>query len=111
MMSLKQRIGARILELRRGRHLSQAAVAEAAAVSTNHISLIERGKRCPSLEVLEAIARALHVPLHRLLISGPEQAGAEQVEREIAGLTAYLATRSPREIRKIHDIARRILEG
>ena len=111
MISLKRRIGARILELRRGRDLSQAAVAEAAGVSTNHISLIERGKRFPSLKVLEDIARALHVPLHRLFISGHEQPGAEQLEREIAQLTAYLATRSPRDIRKIHDIARKILEG
>ncbi len=110
-MPLKRRIGGRIQELRREQNRSQAALAEAAGVSTNHISLIERGKRCPSLEVLEAIARALHVPLHSLFVQGRERAGVEQVERELGQLTAYLVTRGPRDIRKIHDVARRILDG
>lgn len=111
MIPLKRRIGARILEVRRDRHLSQAALAEAAGVSTNHISLIERGQRCPSLEVLEAIARALHHPLHRLFTQEGEPAGVEQVERELGQLTAYLVTRGPRDIRKIHEIARQVLDG
>ena len=52
------------VNLRRHRErmdLSQAALAARAGVTTGHISMIERGTRNPSFEVIEHISAALNV--------------------------------------------------
>lgn len=56
-------VGARIRHLRRDRGLIQRELAEAAELSLNAVSLIERGQTSPTVATLERIARALDVPL------------------------------------------------
>jgi transcriptional regulator with XRE-family HTH domain len=56
-------IGARIRDARKMRHLSQLALAQAAHVSQETISKVERGARQPSPAVVAALARALSVPV------------------------------------------------
>jgi transcriptional regulator with XRE-family HTH domain len=56
-------IGPRIRHLRRERGLIQRELAEAAELSLNAVSLIERGQTSPTVATLERIARALDVPL------------------------------------------------
>lgn len=52
----------RVLRRRRlARGLTQAALAEAAEISLNHVSLMERGLRTPSLDVFIQVARGLGV--------------------------------------------------
>lgn len=50
------------------RGLTQQALAEAAKISVPYLSQLETGKRKGSLEVLSAIAGALHVTLDDLVI-------------------------------------------
>jgi XRE family aerobic/anaerobic benzoate catabolism transcriptional regulator len=57
----------RVRELRKRAGLSQKALAAAAGVCQSAISRIERGQRNASLTKLAAIARALRVPVKRLL--------------------------------------------
>lgn len=56
-------IGARIRELRRERGLIQRELAEAADLSLNAVSLIERDRTSPTVTTLERLANALDVPL------------------------------------------------
>ena len=49
------------------RGLSQQAAAQIAEVSVPYLSQLETGKRKGSLEVLSAIARALHVSLEQIV--------------------------------------------
>lgn len=53
--------------------LSQQHVAKRARITTSYLSLIESGKRSPSLPTLEKVCRAMGVPAHlvMLLAAGP----------------------------------------
>lgn len=55
--------------------LSQTELAERLSITASHLSLIEAGKRQPSLRVLAEVSAALQVPQHllSLLAAGPDQ--------------------------------------
>ena len=55
--------------------LSQTALAERLSIGTSQLSLIEAGKRQPSLKVIHEISDVLNVPPHliTLLASGGEE--------------------------------------
>jgi transcriptional regulator with XRE-family HTH domain len=61
------RIGLNILIRRRELNMTQSELAEAAGVSRNQISSIERGKTNFGMEALFAIAEALGVEYQELL--------------------------------------------
>lgn len=65
--SLSQRIGRQIRERRQRARYSQLRLAEAADLSLNHVSLMERGRRLPRLETLDRVARALGADLGDLV--------------------------------------------
>lgn len=52
---------------RKARFLSQEALAERADVASKMISLIERFERNPTVNVADSIAKAMDVPLWRLI--------------------------------------------
>lgn len=58
-MDVRVRVGLNASELRRSKGLTQEEVAHRAAVNQTYLSDIERGKRNPSLLVLDRIAQAL----------------------------------------------------
>lgn len=60
---LLERMGARIRQRREEAGRSQADVAEAAGLHVTYLSGLERGLRNPSILVLRAICRVLHVSL------------------------------------------------
>lgn len=62
-MSDKQLVGQRIRELRTKRGLSLRALAGLSSLSTNAISLIERGDNSPTVSSLHNLATALAVPI------------------------------------------------
>lgn len=71
--------------------LTQGELAARVSVGASHLSLIESGKRQPSLKVLNEISTALEVPVHllTLLASGP----AELEDPKNAAQVAEVATR------------------
>ena len=75
-------------ELREERHQQQrtlADVAEESGVSVQYLSEVERGRKEPSSELLNAICDALRVPLSQVLIdAGERMAGEERVTRSAA---------------------------
>ncbi len=60
-MGSKERIGKNIKKVRFKAKIMQAKVAEKACINTNYYARIERGEVNPSIEILEAIAKALKV--------------------------------------------------
>lgn len=73
MSSLRRNFGRRLRQLRVRRGMTQAKLAEAVDVSEDLIGMIERGITAPSFETLEALARALDVPMPRLFDFSPRQ--------------------------------------
>ena len=61
MSSLKEKLGARIQQIRKSKKLTQEKLAEAIGLDTPNLSNIERGKRFVSAETLEKIINALDV--------------------------------------------------
>jgi len=68
-------VGPRIRELRTKKGLSLRALAELSSLSTNAISLIERGGNSPTVSSLHSLASALKVPITAFF----EQQGDGQV--------------------------------
>lgn len=64
-------LGRRIRQLRGDAGMTLAELGERIGVATSHVSVLENGKREAKLGELQAIARALGVPLERLLSSEP----------------------------------------
>ncbi|MFM9277974.1 helix-turn-helix domain-containing protein [Paenibacillus jiagnxiensis] len=61
-MSLPERVGNRIRELRKAKGWTQEQLAEAAGLHYSYIGGVERGDRNISLETLEKIVTGLNVP-------------------------------------------------
>ncbi len=62
-MNEKLLVGQRIRELRTMKQLSLRALADLSGLSTNAISLIERGDNSPTVSSLHSLATALEVPV------------------------------------------------
>lgn len=65
--ALALRLGNSLRRHRMGRGWTQARLAEAAEISINHLSYLERGERLPSVPMLVQLARALHLTASELL--------------------------------------------
>lgn len=61
MATIKEKLGARIQEIRKSKHLTQEKLAEMINIDIPNLSNIERGKRFVSSETLERIINALDV--------------------------------------------------
>jgi transcriptional regulator with XRE-family HTH domain len=57
--NLGARIGERLRVRRESLRWSQAQLAEAAGVTPNYVGVVERGEKLPTLETLDAFARAI----------------------------------------------------
>jgi transcriptional regulator with XRE-family HTH domain len=79
-----ERLGRRVQELRSGKGWTQQQLAESAGFDRTYISGLEHGKQNPTLGALLRLARALEVPLDRLVIldgGQPAQAGATRTRK------------------------------
>ena len=84
------KIGQRVRALRRGRDLSQEALAERVGISVTHMSHIETGNTKLSLPVLLRLSQELGVGTDDLLREdpGPRSPAAEELEEVLTGCTA-----------------------
>jgi len=64
--SLRVQFGRHLRRLRLARDMTQEQFAEAARVSVDFLSLVEKGVNAPSFETLERFARALKVRVAEL---------------------------------------------
>lgn len=68
-MDVRKKFGKRLRTLREERGWSQEEFADRAGLHRTYVSAVERGVRNPTLSVLERLAKALGVPLSRLVES------------------------------------------
>ncbi|HEV7692465.1 MAG TPA: helix-turn-helix transcriptional regulator [Hyphomonadaceae bacterium] len=66
-MDVRTRIGMNVQRLRRAKELSQEELAARAEVHQTYLSGVERGRRNPSVLVLERIAKALGADIEELV--------------------------------------------
>lgn len=102
-------IAAKIRELRKSLKLTQNQFSELVDLSEDSVGKIERGLYIPTVETLNKIAIALKIPIENL-ISPIKKRPAQKPPEALDGLIAYLQTRSPDDIRFIHELAVKILE-
>lgn len=65
-MEARKRVGVNIQRLRRAAELSQEELGARASVHQTYLSQVEGGKRNPSIDVLERIAKALKADISEL---------------------------------------------
>lgn len=66
-MDIYSQLGKRIIYLRKKRKMSQLQLSVESEINKNYISDLERGKRNPSLMILNRIAIALKIDMSELL--------------------------------------------
>ena len=97
-------VGKRIRKYRRARKLTQEQLAELCDLSSNFISIIECGKKRPSLDTFVKIANALEVSADMLL----------EDELEYCSYGTHLAAEiqplSKEGRRLVHDVAERAVQ-
>ena len=72
--------------------LKQQDVAEALSVTANFVSMIERGKREPTLKYLKAFSRLAEIPLAVLLWEPPQDGSKDMANGDLyARLSALMA--------------------
>lgn len=105
MLTTRERLGARIRELRKAGNFTQEKLAERVDLATRYISLIEVGRSSPSLETMEKIAGALGVEIKDLFEFAHLQAGGVKVE----GIEQLLAGIDEEKKRTIMKIVRAVV--
>jgi transcriptional regulator with XRE-family HTH domain len=68
-------VGGRLRELRQERDLSMRSLARLSGLSTNALSMIERGKTSPSVSTLYKLSEALEVPITAFFRTEPPRRG------------------------------------
>jgi len=71
--------------------LQQKELAKLALIDPSHVSLIEMGKRTPSLKTVQKLSRALRMPHHLLVLLSAEDGDLniddpEELKRAVASL-------------------------
>jgi transcriptional regulator with XRE-family HTH domain len=68
-------VGGRLRELRQERDLSMRSLARLSGLSTNALSMIERGRTSPSVSTLYKLSEALEVPITAFFRTDPPRQG------------------------------------
>jgi transcriptional regulator with XRE-family HTH domain len=84
-------LGERIRTIRKARGMSQRSLAEAAGISTNYQSEIERGFRDPAFSIVLRIVRALNAKLEDIVPPdmAPNLSDREELVSRLETLTAH----------------------
>jgi transcriptional regulator with XRE-family HTH domain len=111
MTTIKKKFGVHLFQLRNNAGMTQAKLAQKANLSIDQISRIERGERAPSLESIEKISTALKIRAPELLnFDDEETASLSENPSESLELWKLLKGKRPKQVKKITEIAKIILE-
>ena len=102
--------GKAIRTIRSAKNLEQKDLARMAKLNASYISLIESNRRAPSSTALEALARALHVPLYLLMLlasdaedlHGVSEAEAHKLGKQLLDIV-LMTDKPPRRARSSHS--------
>jgi transcriptional regulator with XRE-family HTH domain len=76
-------LGKAIRLCRNQRGMTQGDLASKCELSVSYLSMIEKGKRDPTLSTLESIAASLRVPLSILVFLGTDESDLRGVSKEL----------------------------
>ena len=111
MTTIKKIFGVRLFQLRNEAGITQARLAERTNLSVDSISRIERGERAPSLESLEKISNALKIRMSELFnFDGQEITALSESPFESLELWKLLKSKRPKQVKKITEIAKIVLD-
>ncbi|NLG66376.1 MAG: helix-turn-helix domain-containing protein [Actinobacteria bacterium] len=99
-------IGLTVRRLRQDREFTLQALADESGISKSYLGDIEKGRKNPTTDVLEAIAQALEVPPRRLLYHAALDEEDPFLEPE--QLTLEADVEGTVETREITQLARRM---
>lgn len=102
-------LGGRIRTLRKNMGLKQAQFAQLVGMSRDAIGLMERGEKLPRLESICKIADKLNIPLSKILDFDKTPRQEKKPPEPLSSLNFYLQTKSPAEVRMVHDLAKGVL--
>lgn len=100
-------ISLRIRALRQSLKLTQSQFAELVHLSEDSVGKIERGVGVPTIDTLIKIALATKLPIEDLILPSKKKPLQKQ-NRELNDLIAYLQTRTPDDVKFIHELAVKI---
>ncbi len=100
MKSLKQKLGARIQEIRKSKSITQEVLAEKIDIDKPNLSNIECGKRFMTAETLEKIAKALEVEEKELFDFGHIKERQELIKY----LTQIIDNADDKELKYIYKV-------
>ena len=103
-MNIKNKLGLRIKEIRKQRHLSQEKLAELVDISQNALSYIENGEHFFTAETLEKIIKALDIEPQELFNFNHFKNKEEQL-KEIN----ILLNKNPEKIPEFYKILKAII--
>lgn len=101
VLPIRERVGRAVRAARKTSGLSQAKLAEAAGLTWEYVSRLERATMEPGIERLERIAAALGVPLASLLGPEPESEISAPARRVAALIDALPERRRQQTARAI----------
>jgi transcriptional regulator with XRE-family HTH domain len=116
-------IGQRLKTLREDRKFSQGTIEKATGLLRCYVSRVENGHTVPTVETLEKWARALDMPLYKVMYEGDEPprprklasgdvkslwGSARQDARELSQLQRYLAKMSSKQRTLLLGLAARL---
>lgn len=114
MSELAEILGERLKGIRKRMNLSRAEFADKIELSEDALGLIERGETAPRLENLQKIASFLDMSVSELLEFDNKPAstpsGQKIKGKSIQNFIIYLKTKSPEQIRMLHDVAKNIFD-
>ncbi len=99
MSKVIERLGANIRLFRQMKGMTQERLSELVDVSSSYIGYLERGKKKPSLDLLEKISDVLEVEPSTLIGSSERP-----VNIELKKLITLLSDKEPEHIKFLHEV-------
>lgn len=106
-------ISQRLKDKRKETGLSLEQLAEKAGISTSYLAYIEMGRRKPTLETLQKLAAALHIPMSELVKApkdGEHAPAGDGVGGASRAFERLIRGEPPKKVAEILSILERILK-
>ena len=111
---LNLRFGRRLQYLRKKIGATQKELAQLARLSSNYLALLEAGARSPSLPTIAALAKALRVPISKLMdleAQDPEEKKKARPPLDYRErIKRLLLFKSEAKVKLAYEVIRKILE-
>ncbi len=105
-MHILKAVGDWVKTARKRQGLSQETLCEKTGLSSNYISLIERGQKQVTLTTLETIAEALEIDLASIFTDYEFKEKNPELEKEVAAFLELIRTMNTEDVRIIRKTIR-----